>query len=130
MNFISKLLENIIAKRIRSQLQSNDLLNRYQSVYRPALLKVQYDLLRNLDDGKTTVLVLLDLSAAFDQLDHSGVISLLENWIGISGNAFRWFALYFKSGNICEVLIFANFARRKNSKITRSTVSDGSTANG
>ena len=38
-----------------------------------ALLKVQNDLLRNLDDGKTTVLVLLDLSAAFATLDHSGV---------------------------------------------------------
>ena len=39
-----------------------------------ALLKVQNALLRNLDDVKTTVLVLLDLSAAFDTLDHSGVI--------------------------------------------------------
>ena len=91
LNFISKLLEKIIAKRIHSHLKSNDLLNRYQSAYRPmhstetALLKVQNDLLRNLDDGKTTVLVLLDLSAAFDTLDHSGVISLLENWYGISG---------------------------------------------
>ena len=79
LNFISKLLEKIIANRIRSHLQSNDLLNRYQSAYRPmhstetALLKVQNDLLRNLDDGKTTVL--LDLSAAFDTLDHSG-----EEW--------------------------------------------------
>ena len=59
-----------------------------------ALLKVQNSLLRNLDDGKTTVLVLLDLSAAFDTLDNSGVISLLENWYGISGNALRWFASY------------------------------------
>ena len=59
-----------------------------------ALLKVQNDLLRNLDDGKTTVLVPLELSAAFDTLDHSGVISLLENWYGISGNALRWFASY------------------------------------
>ena len=80
--------------------ESNDLLNRYQSAYRPmhstetALLKVQNDLLRNLDDGKTTVLVLLDPSVAFDTLDHSGVISLLENWYGISGNALRWFASY------------------------------------
>ena len=54
-----------------------------------ALLKVQNDLLRNLDDVKTTVLVLLDLSAAFDTLDHSGVISLLEDWYVISGNALR-----------------------------------------
>ena len=59
-----------------------------------ALPKVQNDLLRKLDDRKTTVLVLLDLSAAFDTLDHSGVISLLEKWYGISGNALRWFTSY------------------------------------
>ena len=59
-----------------------------------AFLKVENDLLRNLDDGKITVLVLLDLSAAFDTMDHSGVISLLENWYSISGNALRWFASY------------------------------------
>ena len=39
--------------------------------------------LRNLDDGKTTVLVLLDLPA-FDTLDHSGVISLLGWRIGMA----------------------------------------------
>ena len=100
LNFISKLLKFFLAKRIRSHLESNDVLNRYQSAYRPmhstetALLKVQNDLLRNLDDGKKTVLVLLDLSAAFDTLDHSGVISLLENLYGISGNAPQWFASY------------------------------------
>ena len=94
------MLEKNIAKRIRSHLVSNDLLNRYQSAYRPmhstetALLKVQNDFLRNLDDGKTTVMVLLDLSTALDTLDHGGVISLLENWYGISGNALRWFASY------------------------------------
>ena len=49
-----------------------------------ALLKIQNDLLRNLDDEKTTVLVLLDLSAAFDTLDYSGVIGVLEDWHGIS----------------------------------------------
>ena len=59
-----------------------------------AFLKVKNDLLRNLDDGKTTVLVLLDLSTAFDTPDHSGVISLFENWYGFSENVLRWFASY------------------------------------
>ena len=58
------------------------------------LLKVQNDLLRNLYNGKTTVLVLLDRSAAFDTLEHNGVISLLKDWYGIFGNSLRWFASY------------------------------------
>ena len=81
LNFVTKLLA-FFSKTYSLSLRVNDLLNRYQSAYRhmhsteTALLKVQNDLLRNLDDGKTSVLVLLDLSAA---LDHSGVISLLED---------------------------------------------------
>ena len=81
-----KLSHKNITKRIRSHLESNDLLNRYQSAYRPiystetALLKVQNDLSRNLDHGKTTVLDLLEPSAAFDTLDHSGVIGLALEW--------------------------------------------------
>ena len=35
---------------------------------------------------------MLYLSAAFDTLDHSGVIGLLDDWYGISGNALQWFA--------------------------------------
>ena len=49
------------------------------------LMKVQKDFLRNVDDGKTTVLVLLDLSAVFDTLDHSGVIGY---WA--TGMAWKW----------------------------------------
>ena len=44
--------------------------------------------------GKTTALVLLDLSAAFDTLDHSSIIELLSGWYGISGTAPNWVRSY------------------------------------
>ena len=59
LNFVVKLLEKNITKRIYSHLESNHFFNRHQSAYMPmqstksALLKRQNDLLRNLDDGKT-----------------------------------------------------------------------------
>ena len=48
----------------------------------------------NMDTGKTTALVLLDLSAAFDTLDHSSIIELLSVWYGISGTAVNWVRSY------------------------------------
>ena len=47
-----------------------------------------------MDTGKTTTLVLLDLSAAFDTLDHSSIIELLSGWYGISGTALNWVRSY------------------------------------
>ena len=96
INFVSKLLAKILAKCICSRLESNKLFNHYQSAYRPmhstetVLLKCQYDLLRNLGNGKK------QFSAAFDTVDYSGVS---HRSIGglvycISGNALRWFASY------------------------------------
>ena len=48
----------------------------------------------NMDSGKTTTLVLLDLSADFDTLDHSSIIELLSGWYGISGTALNWVRSY------------------------------------
>jgi len=47
-----------------------------------------------MDGGKVTALVLLNLSAAFDNVDHSILLHRLENWFGISGPALNWFSTY------------------------------------
>ena len=80
----------------------NSLLEELQSAYRifhsteTALLKVQGDILESLDNGLVTVLVMLDVSAALDTLDHGILLSRFENVFGISGAAFKWMASYIK----------------------------------
>ena len=48
----------------------------------------------NMDTGKTTALVLPDLFAAFDTLEHSSIIKRLSGWYGISGTALNWVCSY------------------------------------
>ena len=100
LNFVSKIIEKVIANRIRSHLEANHLSNQSQSAYKKfhstetALLKVENDIILNMDKGKVTALTLLDLSAAFDTLDHRSITDLLSNWYGISGVALEWFVSY------------------------------------
>ncbi len=55
------------------------------------------DLLLSVDSGDNAVLVLLDLSTAFDTVDHNILLSRLEHWVGIKGTALCWFESYLKS---------------------------------
>ena len=59
-----------------------------------ALVKVLNDLLLTSDSGYISVLMLLDLSAAFDTLDHLILFDWLENLVGIGGQALSWFRSY------------------------------------
>ena len=47
-----------------------------------------------MDRGKVTALTLLDLSAAFDTIDHAILLNRLQNWFGISGLALSWLSSY------------------------------------
>src|SRR6056300_1410090 len=94
LSFISKLIERVVAKRFSDHLASNGLNEIYQSAYKElhstetALLKVQNDLLLSIDTMGGAVLVLLDLSAAFDTIDHSKLfmiqVCVLRLLIGLS----------------------------------------------
>ena len=98
--FVSKVLEKVINARIDDHLKDNKLHEEHQSAYRKfhstetALLKVQNDILQSLDQNKAVVLVMLDLSAAFDTIDHSTLVLRLENLFGIKAKPLKWISSY------------------------------------
>ena len=75
-NLISKLIEKVVAKQLNNYIDSEGLSNVNQSAYRrlhsteSALLKIQNDIAALMDTGKAVALTLLDLSVAFDTIDH------------------------------------------------------------
>ncbi|XP_074521141.1 uncharacterized protein LOC141786455 [Halichoeres trimaculatus] len=100
LSFVSKILEKVVASQLCDFLHSNSLFEVFQSGFRAhhstetALLKVTNDLLLASDSGLLSVLVLLDLSAAFDTIDHCILLRRLESLLGISGTALAWLRSY------------------------------------
>jgi hypothetical protein len=98
--FMSKLIEKAVLKRLSTHLESSHLFVPFQSAYRSnhstetALLRVFDDLVMTVDSGRAAVLTLLDLSAAFDIVDHPTLLSRLEARFGVSGTALLWFRSY------------------------------------
>jgi hypothetical protein len=103
LSYLSKLVERIAAKRLNEHMSINNLNEKFQSAYKPqhscetALLRVQSDILEAVDNKKCILLVLLDLSAAFDTIDHSTLMKRLHNIFGLRGSAYMWFDNYLKN---------------------------------
>ena len=74
--FLSKILEKVVLHKLLSHLQENNLNNPFQSAYRSGhstetiLLSIVNDILSALDNDNISVLLSLELSAAFDTIDH------------------------------------------------------------
>ena len=100
LSFLSKVIERACLKQLSYHMDTNDLHTPCQSAYRPfhstetALLKIENDILNSLDSSKGVLLILLDLSAAFDTVDHDILLSRLTSRIGVTGTALQWFRSY------------------------------------
>ena len=98
--FISKLIECAVCNQYNTHIFSNDIAEIYQSPYKAshsvetAIVCVHNDIVRAIDNKQAVLLVLLDLSAAFDTVDHCKLLEVLKNVVGISGTALAWFASY------------------------------------
>ncbi|KAA0724041.1 putative RNA-directed DNA polymerase from transposon X-element [Triplophysa tibetana] len=98
--YLSKILEKVVSTQLCTFLQNNDMHEKFQSGFRPyhstetALVRITNDLLIASDKGNISLLVLLDLSAAFDTVDHKILLDRLHNYIGIQGQALQWFRSY------------------------------------
>jgi hypothetical protein len=101
--FISKLIERIVLDRLNKHLTSNNLHNPNQFGYKKqhsceTLLTVFLnDVFLNTDSGKATLVIMCDLSAAFDTVDHNLLIKTLENTFLISDNSLKWFRSFLSS---------------------------------
>ena len=100
LSYISKIVEWVVAKCFTAHVNASHLLLVHQSAYRAhhstetAILSVYNALVHSIDDGKVSVLVLLDLSAAFDTADHNILLSLLSRRFCIRDTAHAWFRSY------------------------------------
>ena len=108
--FLSKILEKTVNQQLEQHLESNQMLSKFQSAYRKhhstetVLLKVQNDILEALDEGYGTILVMLDVSAAFDVVEHSRLLERHKAYYGITGKALDWFSSYLEGRSQCVVV--------------------------
>ena len=95
---VSKCLEKVIAQQLIEH--TSDMTELYQSAYKSnhstetALIAVCDDIKRGFDNRKGTALVMIDLSAAFDTINHSILLQRLRNRCGITHSALKWCQSY------------------------------------
>jgi len=101
LSFLSKTIERLVDARFVAYADKNLLFPVYQSAYRTqhstetALVHLYNDMVATVDRGEVGALVLLDMSAAFDTIDHGIMLDVLRRRFDIRDAALDWFASYF-----------------------------------
>ena len=103
LKVLSKIIEKSVALQVNKNLMNNNLHGAFQSAYKThhstetVMVKVQDDILHAIDSNRAVVLLMLDLSAAFDNVSHAILLNRLSQRYGIKGSAQESFASYLSS---------------------------------
>ena len=99
ITFVAKITERFVAQQLQHFMDENGIYGVYQSAYRPhhsaetALLRIHNDVAQAIDSRRGVLLVLLDLTAAFDTIDHTILLRRLRGY-GLCGNVHAWLTSY------------------------------------
>ena len=102
LSYISKLVEHVMAAQLITHFERHGMMEAHQSAYRSshsmetALLKVKTDIIQALDNQKVACLTLLDLSMAFDTIDHDILLNRLKSRFVVTGVVLKWLGSYLK----------------------------------
>ena len=100
LDFISKILERLILTRIQPHITSSSNFNQHQSAYRrhhsteTSILHTLDNIFRSSDSSRSTIVISLDVSAAFDTIDYNILLSRLNTSFGISDTTLSWLKSY------------------------------------
>ena len=102
LKFVGKLIGSVVSAQLQNHMKIHNLNTNSQYGYKKdhstetLLLRAVNDLLLNLGNNKPSILMLIDLSAAFDTVDQTKLLTILYNEIGVTGIAFKWFSSFLK----------------------------------
>jgi exonuclease III len=100
LTYLSKILEKVVHHQLNDYVNLNGLYSSHQSGYRKfhscetAVTKIHNDILMLIDKKENVLLLLLDLSAAFDTINHDLLLKKLHSSFGIMENALNWLRSY------------------------------------
>ena len=110
LQYIGKLIERAVNIQLNDHITTNNLMEPMQSAYRvghsteTALIKVKADILNAIDNKEVVCLVLLDLSAAFNTVNHQILLERLKIMFGLTGTVINWITSYL-SGRFQNVVV-------------------------
>ena len=118
LSFISKVVEKAMLQQFNAHCEANLLMPDYQSAYRTnyscetAITRLVNDILWAMENQNVAALSAIDLSAAFDTVDHNILLEVLKVKFGISGTALDWFNNYLRP-RYCKVNVGCEYSSPK-----------------